>query len=92
MEEMIITAYGWIKVRRCQAKSKRTGNLCGIAAARWKRACKWHGGKRTGARALEGRAQCTAEKTVHGEDSQALRETSSTKMREMKELFNILPR
>ena len=68
------------------------GNLCEITAARWKRVCKWHGGKRTGARALEGRAQCTAAKTVHGEDSQAIRETSSAKMREMKELFNILPR
>ena len=59
MEEMIITAGGRIKAPRCQARPKRTGKQCGIAAARGKRVYKWHGGKSTGPRTAAGKRKCS---------------------------------
>ena len=91
MEEIIITCGGRIKAPRCQAKSKRTKVQCGLAAARGKRVCKWHGGASTGPKTLEGRKRCAAAKTLHGTDTRELQAASRAKMRELKELFNLLP-
>jgi hypothetical protein len=91
MEKTVFIFSGRVEAPRCQAKSKRTKVQCGIAAARGKRVCKWHGGKSTGPKTLEGRKRCAAGRTIHGEDTRALRAASRAKMRELKELFDLLP-
>jgi len=91
MEETIITCGGRIKAPRCQALSKRTKVQCGLAATRGKRVCKWHGGKSTGPKTLEGRKRCATAKTIHGTDTRALRAAGRAKMKELKALFNLLP-
>ena len=91
MEEMILTCGGRIKAPRCQAKSKRTKVQCGLAAARGKRTCKWHGGKSTGPTSTEGRKRCAVAKTIHGTDSRAQRVANRAKMREIQALYDSLP-
>jgi hypothetical protein len=91
METTLITCGGYIKTARCQALSKRTKQQCGAPASRGKRVCRFHGGKSTGPTSIEGRKRCAAAKTIHGEDTRALREQSREKRREMKRLFNNLP-
>ena len=91
MEKTIITCGGRIKAPRCQAKSKRTKIQCGLAAARGKRVCRFHGGKSTGPRTAAGKKRCAAAKTIHGEDTRALRAASRAKMRELNALYEMLP-
>ena len=91
METTLITCGGHIITARCQALSKRTKQQCGAPASRGKRVCRFHGRKSTGPTSIEGRKRCAAAKTIHGEDTRALREQSREKRREMKRLFNNLP-
>ena len=91
MEETIITCGGRIKAPRCQAKSKRTKRQCAAPASRGKRVCRFHGGKSTGPKTLEGRKRCAQARTIHGTDSRAQRKASRAKMRELNELFSMLP-
>jgi len=91
MEKMIITCGGRIKAPRCQAKSKRTKVQCGLAAARGKRTCKWHGGASTGPKTPEGRKRCAAAKTIHGTDTRELRIKYRLKVKELNALYAMLP-
>ena len=91
MEETIITCGGRIKAPRCQAKSKRTKVQCGLAAARGKRTCKWHGGASTGPKTPEGRAKCGLVKTIHGTDTRELRIKYRLKVKELNALYEMLP-
>ena len=88
---MIITCGGKIEAPRCQARSKRTGKQYGIAAARGKRVCKWHGGASTGPKTLEGRKRCAAAKTIHGTDTRELRIKYRLKVKELNALYEMLP-
>lgn len=60
-------------VKRCKAKSRRTGERCKAPATRSKAVCRFHGGRSTGPRTDEGRARCAAAKTIHGNETRALR-------------------
>lgn len=91
MEETIITCGGKIKARRCQAKSKRTKVQCGQASARGKRVCRFHGGKSTGPKTLEGRKRCATAKTIHGTDTRELRIKYRLKVKELNALYDMLP-
>lgn len=75
--EMVITAAGRIKCRRCGATSKRSGLQCGAVAIRGKGWCRFHGGRSTGPKTTEGRARCAAAKTVHGRDTRKARKELS---------------
>jgi hypothetical protein len=75
--EMVITAAGRIKCRRCGATSKRSGLQCGAVAIRGKGRCRFHGGRSTGPKTTEGRARCAAAKTVHGRDTRKARKELS---------------
>ena len=75
--EMMITAAGRIKCRRCGATSKRSGLQCGAVAIRGKGQCRFHGGRSTGPKTIEGRARCAAAKTVHGRDTRQARKELS---------------
>ena len=64
---------GLVTCPRCTAKSKRTGLQCGVAAARGKQKCKWHGGRSTGPKTPDGRARIAAAHTIHGSETRELR-------------------
>jgi hypothetical protein len=91
MEKTVFIFSGRVEAPRCQAKSKRTGKQCGIAAARGKRVCKWHGGKSTGPKTLEGRKRCATAKTIHGTDTRELRIKYRLKVKELNALYEMLP-
>ena len=88
---MITKCGGRCVAARCQALSKRTHRQCGQAAVRGKRVCKWHGGKSTGPKTVEGGQRCAQARTDHGLDTRALREEGRAKMRELQALYDMLP-
>jgi len=84
------TAGGHIHCAQCQATSKRTHQQCRAPAMKGKRACRFHGGKSTGAKTVEGRAACAAAKTIHGRETRAIRKERAVKLRELKGLAKLL--
>lgn len=68
-----VTAGGRIRCLQCQAKSKRTMQQCRAPASKGKTKCRFHGGKSTGPKTLEGRQRCAVAKTVHGNETTAKR-------------------
>ena len=81
-----ITAFKSTQVRRCQAKSKRSGDQCRKAAMRGKMVCRTHGGASTGPKTPEGRQKCAEAKTVHGRETREIRRKRDVKLRELREL------
>ena len=79
-----ITAFKSTQVRRCQAKSKRSGDQCRKAAMRGKMVCRTHGGASTGPKTPEGRHRCAEAKTVHGRETRAIRSKRDAKLRELR--------
>jgi len=67
------TMGGKIECVQCSAKSKRTKLQCRSPALKGKRTCRIHGGLSTGPKTDSGRLRCGAAKTVHGQDTRALR-------------------
>jgi len=65
-QAMISLASGRIRCRRCDAKSKRTQLQCGAPALRGKIKCRIHGGKSSGPRTVEGKANSAAANLKHG--------------------------
>jgi len=88
-EATIILAGGRIRCRRCQAKSKRSGQQCRKPALKSKNVCGFHGGRSRGPKTIEGRQRIAAAKTVHGRDSRAEREQASTNSTYMRELEDV---
>ena len=76
-EPFIDLAGGRIRCRRCQAKSKRSGQQCKKPAIRNKRVCAIHGGRSSGPKTEEGRQRIADARTVHGEETRAKREQRS---------------
>ncbi len=76
-------------VPRCQALSRRTKLQCGAASAKGKRVCKWHGGLSTGPKTAQGRQRCAEAKTIHGNETRAIRARRSTLVRELRVLAEI---
>ena len=54
--DVLLRAGGRIRCRRCSARSKRTKLRCGAPAMKGKRVCATHGGKSTGPRTEQGKA------------------------------------
>ena len=86
MKTANITAFKSTQVRRCQAKSKRSGDQCRKAAMRGKMVCRTHGGASTGPKTPEGRQRCAEAKTVHGRETREIRRKRDVKLRELREL------
>ena len=55
-EDVMLLAGGRIRCRRCSARSKRTKLRCGAPAMRGKKVCATHGGKSTGPKTEQGKA------------------------------------
>ena len=55
-DDVLLLARGRIRCRRCSARSKRTKLRCGAPAMKGKKVCATHGGKSTGPRTKQGKA------------------------------------
>ena len=69
----LMTIGGKIRCPQCQATSKRTGQQCKAPAIKGKKVCRFHGGRSSGPKTHEGRQNCAKARTVHGEETSALR-------------------
>lgn len=67
----LVTARGKITCKRCQAKSKRSGQQCGRPAMRSKAVCNFHGGRSTGPNTEAGKARHRATVTTSGNYTEA---------------------
>ena len=55
-DDVLLLGGGRIRCRRCGARSKRTKLRCGAPAMRGKKVCATHGGKSTGPKTEQGKA------------------------------------
>ncbi len=62
---------------RCAAIFKATGQRCTAIAVSGRRTCTRHGGLSVGPRTIEGKRKCAAARTVHGQDTIAMRQERS---------------
>ena len=65
-DDVLLLAYGRIRCRRCSARSKRTKLRCGAPAMKGKRVCATHGGKSTGPKTEQGKANSAKANLKHG--------------------------
>ena len=65
-EDVMLLAGGRIRCLRCSARSKRTKLRCGAPAMKGKRVCRTHGGKSTGPRTEQGKANSAKANLKHG--------------------------
>ena len=89
----IILAGGRIRCRRCDAKSKRTQLQCGAPAIRGKIKCRIHGGKSSGPRTEEGKANSAAANLKHGrytQQAQTQRSESSALVSQLEDAMYLL--
>ena len=66
-----------MQCNRCAAVFKATGQRCTSTSLVGKRTCLRHGGASTGPRTIEGKKRCSAARTVHGQDTIAMRQERS---------------
>ena len=74
-----LIAGGRIMCLQCTAKSKRTGDQCRAVAIKDSKGvkCRVHGGRATGPKTQAGRDRIAAAKTIHGNETRAMRHTRS---------------
>jgi len=89
-ETHITLMNGRIRVRRCQALSKRSKVQCKKAALRGKRQCAMHCGRLSGPKSDAGKKRCAAAKTVHGWETREKRIKRSEKLRELRQLEKLM--
>lgn len=80
------TLGGRVTCTQCSATSKRTGNRCLAPAIAGRSTCRFHGGRSTGPRTLEGRAKIAKANTVHGRETREKRRNNSVLMSELRVL------
>ena len=66
-----------MQFNRCAAVFKATGQRCTAIAVFGRRTCARHGGLSVGPRTIEGKKRCSAARTVHGQDTIAMRQERS---------------
>jgi len=64
--DVLLLGGGRIRCRRCSARSKRTKLRCGAPAMKGKRVCATHGGKSTGPKTEQGKANSAKANLKHG--------------------------
>ena len=77
------TLGGRVTCTQCNALSKRTRLRCGSPAIKDKTKCRFHGGRSTGSKTLEGKARQIDANTKHGFETRAIREERSVKLAEL---------
>ena len=73
LEQYLQTLGGRVTCKRCQARSKRTGNQCRAPSVALKNVCRFHGGKSTGPTSEAGRQRCAQSRWVHGNETSGMR-------------------
>lgn len=66
-----------MQFNRCAAVFKATGQRCTANAVTGRRTCTRHGGLSVGPCTIEGKKRCSAARTVHGQDTIAMRQERS---------------
>ena len=66
-EDVMLLAGNRIRCRRCSARSKRTKLRCGAPAMKGKAVCATHGGKSTGPKTEQGKANSAKANLKNGE-------------------------
>ena len=69
IEQYLQTLGGRVTCKRCQARSKRTGNQCRAPSVALKNVCRFHGGKSTGPKTQAGIEKCGQTRLVHGRET-----------------------
>ncbi len=83
------TLGGRIICKQCQATKKKSRIQCKAPAMRGKSVCRTHGGLSTGPRTAEGRARCALAKTVHGNETRAVRAERTAMAKTLHELVDL---
>jgi hypothetical protein len=73
LEQYLQTLGGRVTCKRCQARSKRTGNQCSAPSIAFKNVCRFHGGKSTGPTSKAGRQRCAQSRLLHGNETSSMR-------------------
>ena len=66
-----------MQFNRCAVVFKASGQRCTATTLVGRRTCLRHGGASTGPRTIEGKKRCSAARTVHGQDTIAMRQERS---------------
>jgi hypothetical protein len=77
LEQYLQTLGGRVTCKRCQARSKRTGNQCRAPSVALKNVCRFHGGKSTGPKTQAGIAKCGQTRLIHGRETSSMRKERS---------------
>lgn len=80
------TAGGRITCFQCQAMSKRTEQQCRAPATKGQNVCRFHGGRSTGPKTLDGRQRIVDAMTTHGNEARAVRIARSERLSELEAL------
>lgn len=73
-----LMAGGRIACKQCEGISRRTKERCKAPATKNKSRCRFHGGRKlSGPKTIEGHLRCAAAKTIHGEETVAIRRERS---------------
>ena len=94
-QNWLLTAGGRIACNRCTAHSSRTGQQCGRPALKTSatQKCQFHGGRSTGPKTTEGRRRIADARTVHGNETTALRASraqASCRLAELEDSLHVL--
>ena len=92
MDMIILIAGGRITCLRCTARSCRTGLQCGRPALKASKTqkCQFHGGRGSGPKTLEGKAQIAAAHTRHGEYSKDAKAAVSARLAKLSQFEDVL--
>lgn len=91
----LLIAAGKIQCQRCTAKSTRTGLQCARSALKFSKTqkCQYHGGRSTGPKTAEGKANIAAGQTVHGQETKtarAERSAASARLSQLEDAMHVL--
>ena len=92
-EDVLLLACGRIRCRRCSARSKRTKLRCGAPAMKGETKCYYHGGKSTGPRTEQGKANSAKANLKHGEytkQAQTERSEASAQLSQLEDAMYLL--
>jgi len=92
-EDILLLACGRIRCRRCSARSKRHARRCLAPAMRDKKVCRTHGGKSTGPKTEQGKANSAKANLKHGQytkQAQAERSKASAQLSQLEDAMYLL--
>ena len=92
-DDVLLLAGGRIRCLRCSARSKRTKLRCGAPAMKGKKVCATHGGKSTGPRTKQGKANSAKANLKNGKYTklaQIERSEASAQLSQLEDAMHLL--